>query len=122
MKFLIVCSLVAQLASAAQNVAPPQRLTMLIGSATIQADSIERPLPSPGTIHLKGTVLITRKISAEDVPVRLMIMTVRADEADYHEDTGEIEARGNVQLNYRDDPSDSKVANVRIRLEKNSSK
>jgi hypothetical protein len=30
-----------------------------------------------------------------DAPTRLMIMMVRADEADYHEDTGEIEARGN---------------------------
>jgi lipopolysaccharide assembly outer membrane protein LptD (OstA) len=51
-----------------------------------------------------------------------MIMAVRADEADYHEDTGEIEARGNVQMSYRDDPGDTKVGNVRIKLEKSISK
>ena len=45
-----------------------------------------------------------------------------ADEADYHEDTGEIEARGNVQMNYRDDPSGARAGNVRIRLEKIYSK
>ena len=45
-----------------------------------------------------------------------MIMDVRADEADYHEDTGEIEARGSVQVNYRDDPGGTKAGSVRIKL------
>ena len=49
-------------------------------------------------------------------------MMVRADEADYHEDTGEIEARGNVWMNYRDDPGDIKAGSVRIKLEKANSK
>jgi hypothetical protein len=44
-------------------------------------------------------------------------MDVHADEADFHEDTAEIEARGNVQVSYRDDPSDTKVGTVRIKLE-----
>jgi hypothetical protein len=54
------------------------------------------------------------RIVVEDAPLSLMIMVVRADEADYHEDTGEIEARGSVQVNYRDDPSGSKAGSVRI--------
>jgi len=72
----------------------------------------------PGIVHLKGTVEIATKVGVSDAPVSLMIMVVRADEADYHEDTGEIEARGNVQMSYRDDPSGTRVGNVRIRLEK----
>jgi hypothetical protein len=35
-----------------------------------------------------------------------------------HEDTGEIEARGNVKMSYRDDPGANRAGNVRIRLEK----
>ena len=47
-----------------------------------------------------------------------MIMVVHADEADYHEDTSEIEARGTVRVDYRDDPSQTNaVGNVRIKLE-----
>ncbi len=45
-------------------------------------------------------------------------MVVRADEADYREDTGEIEARGSVQVNYRDDPGGTKAGSVRIKLER----
>ena len=118
MKFLIAGSLIAQLIGAAQNVAPVQRLNLMIGAATIQADSIERPVRFPSTIRLKGNVQITTKIGVGDAPARLMIMMVRADEADYHEDTGEIEARGSVWMNYRDDPGDIKAGSVRIKLEK----
>jgi hypothetical protein len=34
-----------------------------------------------------------------------------------HEDSGEIKARGNVQVSYRDDPGTAKNGNVRIKLE-----
>jgi lipopolysaccharide assembly outer membrane protein LptD (OstA) len=127
MKLLIVGSLIAQLIGAApqatsQNSAPAQKLNLKIGSATIQADSIERPVRFPSIIQLKGNVQITTKIGVGDAPARLMIMMVRADEADYHEDTGEIEARGNVWMNYRDDPGDIKAGSVRIRLEKTNAK
>ena len=122
MKFLIAGSLIAQLIGAAQNVAPVQRLNLMIGAATIQADSIERPVRFPSTIRLKGNVQINTKIGVGDAPARLMIMTVRADEADYHEDTGEIEARGSVWMNYRDDPGDIKAGSVRIKLEKVNSR
>jgi lipopolysaccharide assembly outer membrane protein LptD (OstA) len=69
-------------------------------------------------LHLKGNVQIATKIVAQDAPLSLMIMVVRADEADYHEDTGEIEARGSVQVNYRDDPGGTKAGSVRIELER----
>ena len=125
MKFLIAASLLAVLFSEPQRAipqtaTPPQRLNLNAGNAIIQAENIERPVTFPSIIQLKGNVQISTKITAQESPVRLLIMVVRADEADYHEDTGEIEARGSVQVNYRDDPNGTKVGNVRIKLERNS--
>ena len=89
-----------------------------LGRITLQADSIQRRPSYPSVIQLKGNVEIKTKTVVQDSPLSLMIMVVRADEADYHEDTGEIEARGTVRVDYRDDPSQtSAVGNVRIRLE-----
>ena len=89
-----------------------------LGHITLQADSIQRRPSYPSVIQLKGNVEIKTKTVVQDSPVSLMIMVVRADEADYHEDTGEIEARGTVRVDYRDDPSQTNaVGNVRIRLE-----
>ena len=113
MKLLIAVGIMAQLVSARQT----QKLNLKVGSATIQAESIERPVQFPSIIRLKGNIQIDTKIIAQHAPVSLLIMVVRADEADYHEDTGEIEARGSVQVNYRDDPSGTKAGNVRIKLE-----
>src|SRR5438067_653938 len=124
MKLLIVCSLIAPLIALVPRAVsqPTEKLSLKIGPATIQANSIERAVRYPSVIHLKGDVQITTKIGVSDAPVRLMIMVVRADEADYHEDTSEIEARGSVQMSYRDDPGGAKAGNVRIRLEKVNSK
>jgi len=113
MKVLIATSLIA-LICAAQS----EKLNLKTGTSTIEADSIERPVRFPSTIHLKGNVQIATKIVAQDTPLSLMIMVVQADEADYHEDSGEIEARGSVQVNYRDDPGGTKAGSVRIKLEK----
>src|SRR5438067_8752788 len=104
MKLLIISGLIAALIGTApqaisQNSTPAKRLNLKTGAATVQADSIERLVRFPSVVRLKGNVQIATKIGAGDAPVRLMIMTVRADEADYHEDTGEIEARGSVQMN-----------------------
>src|SRR5262245_58282954 len=89
-----------------------------LGSVTLQADSIQRRPSYPSVIQLKGNVEIKTKTVVQDSPLRLMIMVVRADEADYHEDTSEIEARGAVHVDYRDDPSQTNaVGNVRIKLE-----
>ena len=73
MKLLIVGSLIAQLIGAApqapsQNSAPAQKLNLKIGAATIQADSIERPVRFPSIIPLKGNVQITTKIGVGDAP------------------------------------------------------
>ena len=120
MKFLIGVSSLVILFTIPQKAIPknaaPVRLK--VGAMDMQALSIERTAHFPGIVQLKGSVEIATKVSVNDAPVRLMIMVVRADEADYHEDTGEIEARGNVQMNYRDDPTGARVGNVRIRLEK----
>ena len=85
----------------------------------------ERNPNFPGIVYLKGNVKISTEVGVNGTPFsppNLMIMVVRADEADYHEATGEIEARGNVQMSYHDDPSGTRVGNVRIRLEKINSK
>jgi lipopolysaccharide assembly outer membrane protein LptD (OstA) len=106
-----------------QNGAPTQKLNLKAGAATMEAASIERTAGFPGIIQLKGNVQITTKIGVGDSPPRLMIMVVRADEADYDESTGEIEARGSVQMSYRDDPDGApRAGSVRIKLEKINSK
>ena len=55
--------------------------------ATLAAFSIERGATYPSVIRLRG-----------DVEIKRSGMVMYADEADYHEDTGEIEARGNVRV------------------------
>ena len=80
--------------------------------ANLIADSIERDAPtlkwSPSVIHLKGNVEIRRSIKlslpqgeqeAQDVSkAGRAYLIVRADEADYREDTAEITPRGNVRV------------------------
>jgi lipopolysaccharide assembly outer membrane protein LptD (OstA) len=124
MKFLISVSSLVILFTIPQKAIPQNGapVHLKVGAMDMQALSIERLVKFPGIVHLKGSVEIATKVGVNDAPVSLMIMVVRADEADYHEDTGEIEARGNVQMNYRDDPSGTRAGNVRIRLEKINSK
>jgi lipopolysaccharide assembly outer membrane protein LptD (OstA) len=98
-----------------------------MGGVTMEADHIERGPSYPSVIRLQGNVEIKTKIvsrpgrspgTAPSAGESVMIMVVRADEADYHEDSGEIEARGQVRVDYRDDPSQTQaVGNVRIKLE-----
>ncbi|HYM13108.1 MAG TPA: hypothetical protein VEU62_20375 [Bryobacterales bacterium] len=57
------------------------------GGGSVSALSIERGVPYPSVIHLKG-----------DVEIRRRGMILRADEADYHEDSGEVGARGHVRV------------------------
>jgi lipopolysaccharide assembly outer membrane protein LptD (OstA) len=89
-----------------------------LGRVTLEADTILRNPSYPSVVQLKGNVEIKTKTVVQDQPLSMMIMAVRADEADYHEDTGEIEARGAVHVDYRDDPRSPKATgNVRIKLE-----
>ena len=69
---------------------------------SVRALAIERSEHYGGVIHLKGAVEIKTPIC---VPAgtggRLVCdgeMILRADEAELHEDTGEIQARGNVSV------------------------
>jgi lipopolysaccharide assembly outer membrane protein LptD (OstA) len=82
------------------------------------AESIERqdsPTPSASpyasVVRLKGNVVIRTCCVQKGIgqgkrqknqPKQLVIM--HADEADYHQDTGEIEARGNVRVNFQNYP------------------
>jgi len=69
---------------------------------SVQALSIERGMHYGDVIHLKGQVEIkTPFCMATGKNGELVCaghMVLRADEADLHEDTGEIEARGNVRV------------------------
>ena len=57
------------------------------GGARLSAVDIERDIPYPSMVHLKGSV-----------EIRVAGFTLRADEADYNEKTGEIEAHGDVRV------------------------
>ncbi len=97
MKFLFLgaamaCQFTAFLpqATCQDNKAAERKLHVMAtgpGGGTLAAFSIQRGASYPSVIHLKG-----------DVEIRRTGMVLRADQADYHEDTGEIEARGNVRV------------------------
>lgn len=53
----------------------------------VTALSIERGAKYPSVIRLKG-----------DVEIKMKGIKIMADEAEFHEGTGEIEARGNVRI------------------------
>ena len=80
-------------------VASPQNATR---SVTMEARSIERGLPYPSVITLKGEVVIKTPVCLP-VSQRSGIvcdghMIVRADEAEVDEKTGEIRPHGNVVI------------------------
>ena len=64
--------------------APPNGVR---GGASLNALDIVRDLPYPSIVHLKG-----------QVEIRADGFILRADEADYNENTGEVEARGTVKV------------------------
>jgi hypothetical protein len=73
------------------------------GQATVSARSIERGVGYPSVIRLKGDVEIRTPVcfktgKSTDETVCYGYTVVRADEAEYHEDTGEIEAHGKVTV------------------------
>jgi lipopolysaccharide assembly outer membrane protein LptD (OstA) len=53
----------------------------------LAASAIQRQEPAMNIVRLRG-----------NVEIRTKDMTLRADEADYNENTGEIEARGTVRI------------------------
>ena len=70
--------------------------------ATITALSIEREVDSPAVYHLKGSVTIKVPVCLPVGKNRALVCDgyrlLTADEADFHSDTGEVSARGNVHL------------------------
>lgn len=73
------------------------------GQATVSARSIERDGGYPAVIRLKGDVEIRTPVcfkagKSTDETVCYGYTVVRADEAEYDEDTGEVQAHGKVTV------------------------
>jgi len=101
-----ICASVALLTLAiAQDLAPEQKhlsIPTLNGRrpVSISALNIERGVEYPAIIRLTGKVEIKTPVCLPTGKNGSMVcdgeMIVRADEAQLHEDTGQIEAQGNV--------------------------
>ncbi|SPE41076.1 conserved exported hypothetical protein [Candidatus Sulfopaludibacter sp. SbA3] len=69
---------------------------------SVTAQEIQRETPVPSVTHLKGSVEIKTPVCVRSGPGNEQVcdgyVVLRADEADFHEDTGQIEARGNVKV------------------------
>lgn len=69
---------------------------------SIAARQIERELPYNGIVHLKGSVEIKTPVCLATGPGNAHTcagyVVLRADQADFHEESGQIEADGNVKL------------------------
>ena len=59
----------------------------------IKANSIQRDESDKAILRMKGSVQIAHKSGLQDPGT-----VIKADEAVYHSDTGEIEAQGNVRV------------------------
>ena len=63
---------------------------------------IDRELQYPSVIHLKGAVEIKMPVCVVTRPGTVQTcggeIVFRADEADLHEDTGQIEAKGGARI------------------------
>ena len=70
--------------------------------ASLSANEIERGGHYPSIVHLKGAVEIKSpvclSVGKPGKPICDGSMILRADEATYHEDTGQIEAAGSVTV------------------------
>jgi lipopolysaccharide assembly outer membrane protein LptD (OstA) len=69
---------------------------------SVAAMEIESQLPHPSIMHLKGSVEIRTPVCLHTGPGNELAcdgsVVLRADEANFHEDTGQIEASGNVKV------------------------
>ena len=104
---LLAAIAVLSLAAAAQNSANPQLKHVISPQAgnkgfVLTAENIVRDSHYPGLITLKGKVEIRIPVCLPAGKDASMVCegetVVRADAAEFHEDTGEIAARGNVQV------------------------
>ena len=97
---------IAALALAAQDYPPDQPKNLWVPTSTstrpvgLRARSMEREPSYPGTVHLKGDVEIKTPVCIAQPTGQVCAgyVVVRADEADFHEDSGQIDARGKVTV------------------------
>jgi lipopolysaccharide assembly outer membrane protein LptD (OstA) len=98
-------------ATCQDNQGLPERLHLTIsipeshgGRVALTALSIQQDLSNKATesiVHSKGNVelrMTTCAPSGKDIFACEAAMVLRADEVDYNETTGEIDARGNVRI------------------------
>jgi lipopolysaccharide assembly outer membrane protein LptD (OstA) len=109
MKVLALILVIAPVALCQDNPARPAQLHLTIGApggrVALTASSMQRDLSSASTapvIQLKGNVEI-RMIAClptgkDDAVICEGTVTLHADEAEYNEKSGEINARGNVRM------------------------
>jgi hypothetical protein len=108
MKVLVSAALIALLLPpvAAQDRPDLKHVTVPtpngVRPVSLSAVSIERGATYPAVVQLKGKVEIRTPVCLAGKRKGELICdgetVVRADEATFHEDTGEIEARGNVTV------------------------
>ncbi|HEY1337275.1 MAG TPA: hypothetical protein VGF59_07180 [Bryobacteraceae bacterium] len=107
MKMSLVAVLCAVSLSAQTNPgAERKHLSVPIASSAqpllVAATEIDRGVPYPSVIHLKGDVEVRMPVCVATGPGTIQHcageIVFRADEANLHEDTGQIEAKGAVRV------------------------
>jgi lipopolysaccharide export system protein LptA len=108
MKLFLAALAVCALALTAQDYPAGQLKHLPIPAAngerpvSVAALEIERGAEYPTTVHLKGSVEIRMAVCVHTGPGNTQVcdgyMVLRAEEADFHEDSGQIDARGNVTV------------------------
>jgi lipopolysaccharide assembly outer membrane protein LptD (OstA) len=108
MKRFFVALIVCTLALTAQNQPAAQLKHLSVPTTTnanpisVAALDIEREGLYPAIIHLKGSVEIKTPVcvkAGRDGALNCDgYVVLHADQADFHEDSGQIEARGNVKV------------------------
>jgi hypothetical protein len=103
-----IAALMCTLAVNAQNYPTGQlkHISVPVASSaqplSVAAMEIDRELQYPSVIHLKGAVEIKMPICVVTRPETVQNcageIVFRADEADLHEDTGQIEAKGGARI------------------------
>ncbi len=76
------------------QIATPQGNRVSMTAISMQRD--DRVIHLKGHVEIKSVMCVSADASAAKVCEEAMVL--RTDEADYHVDTGEIEARGNVRI------------------------
>jgi lipopolysaccharide assembly outer membrane protein LptD (OstA) len=108
MKWFLAALALSALSLTAQTYPPGQlkRLTVptrtSLSPLSVSALEIEREGEYPAIIHLKGSVEIKTPVCVKGVPGNALFcagyVVLHADQADFHEDSGQTEAQGNVTV------------------------